>query len=199
MLCNFPLQMGHNKGQPLMKPACPWGAVPRGAISTQSKRSKSLPVQPLVEVRALAVLGAPSPCTGGQGRRPRLERRLLRWWEKDMARGWARAAGGEAVGSGRLDSCHTEMASGLTASRVRCLLTEALRSGNPQPVCSAGGGCAHACRHVSMRCCGQGRAGRLSPPSPTPLPPPPPASPHQASPTVKKAQTCQLRRRQANH
>lgn len=27
----------------------------------------------------------------------------------------------EAVGSGRLDSCHTEMASGLTASRVRRL------------------------------------------------------------------------------
>lgn len=27
----------------------------------------------------------------------------------------------EAVGSGRLDSCHTEMASGLTASCVRCL------------------------------------------------------------------------------
>lgn len=44
-----------------------------------------------------------------------------RWWEGDTKRGQARAVRGEAVGSGRLDSCHTEMASGLTASCVRCL------------------------------------------------------------------------------
>lgn len=48
-----------------------------------------------------------------------------RRWERDTDRGRAQAAGGEAVGSDRLDSCHVETASGLTASRARRLCVAA--------------------------------------------------------------------------
>ena len=77
----------------------------------------------------------------------------------------------------RLDSCHAENG----------IWPNGLSSGAP----SRGGG---ERRKSTVRACvpagGQAAAGS-SPPSP--------ASPHQAAPTVKKAQTCQLRRRRAGH
>lgn len=115
--------------------------------------------------------------------------------ERDTKRGQAGAVGGKAVGSGRLDSCHTEMASGLTASCARCLRVVAAALWKSTAVYSFGCKCVRACMHASVRWGrGERQAGCLML-----LSPPHPASPHQASPTVKKAQTCQLRRRQANH
>ena len=80
----------------------------------------------------LAELAEPGPqhLPGGGGRRLALGISELgsnrrrgtggRWWERVTKRGRARAVG-EAVGSGRPDSCHMEMASGLTASCVKRL------------------------------------------------------------------------------
>lgn len=112
---------------------------------------------------------------------------------RGIPRGWARAVGGDAVGSGRLDSCHTEMASGLTASCERCLRVAAAVLWK-STACLQRRSCVRVCVQVRAGSGGERQAGCLML-----LPPPSSLSPHQASPTVKKAQTCQLRRRQANH
>lgn len=88
-----------------------------------------------------------------------------------VGEGYQERAEGEAVGSGRRDSCHTEMASGLTASCERCLRV-AVAALWKCTACLQHGLCVRA----SVHCEGRGETGRLpnapvSPLQPLPIRP----------------------------
>lgn len=96
----FPLQMSHTKGQPLMEPACPVGAVAGGSISKLSNGNKNPSVQCIAGAGAPFWLiwqsARPRHHPGGWGRKLALgiselglNRRQCkegRWWERDTER-----------------------------------------------------------------------------------------------------------------
>ena len=150
-------------------------SVSSGAQSQEaplkSKQSTRAPAwQPPVELGAQAgpsitPEGRAGGCLGGrprQGETGGFEEGG--WWERDQDRPGA-SCQRRSSRFCRLDSCHAETASGLTASRARRLRMVMVSAGNPQPVCGAGWECTRACRRAGMH---SGRAGCLRLLSPQP-------------------------------